>query len=84
MLAPAATSTPGARHKKTRRRTDDGLAIHSLETLIAELATRDRNTCRVQSDPTAPAFSLLTQPTETQCRVTRLIELFPVPAPAGS
>ena len=46
-----------------RRRTDDGLALHSLDTLLAELATRCRNTCRVLSDPTAPAFSLLTEPT---------------------
>ena len=80
----AAKPTPRAQYKKARRRTDDGLALHSLETLIAELATRCRNTCRVQSDPTAPAFSLLTEPTETQRRVAQLIEMFSGPAPAGS
>ena len=80
----AAKPTPCAQYKKARRRTDDGLALHSLETLIAELATRCRNTCRVQSDPTAPAFSLLTEPTETQRRVAQLIEMFQVPAAAGS
>ena len=78
----AAEPTLRARHKKARRRTDDGLALHSLDTLLAELATRCRNTCRVHSDPTAPTFSLLTQPTETQRLVAQLIEMFPVPEPA--
>ena len=75
----AAKPTPRAREKKARRRTDDGLALHSLDTLLAELATRCRNTCRVRSDPAAPAFSLLTEPTQTQRRVAELIEMFPVP-----
>ena len=80
-VAPA-KPTPRAREKKARRRTDDGLALHSLDTLLAELATRCRNTCRVLSDPTAPAFSLLTEPTQTQRRVAELIEMFPVPGTA--
>ena len=77
-VAPA-KPTAGAREKKARRRTDDGLALHSLDTLLAELATRCRNTCRVLSDPSAPAFSLLTEPTQTQRRAAQLIEMFPVP-----
>ena len=80
-VAPA-KPTPRAREKKARRRTDDGLALHSLDTLLAELATRCRNTCRVLLDPTAPAFSLLTEPTQTQRRVAELIEMFPVPGTA--
>jgi len=79
-----AEPTPRARHKKAHRRTDDGLVLHSLNTLLAELATRCRNTCRVLSDPTSPTFSLLTQPTETQRRVAQLIEMFPVPVAPGS
>ena len=78
---PVAEPTPHARNKKVRRCTDDGLPLHSLDTLLGELATRCRNTCRVRSDPEAPTFTLLTQPTETQRRVTELIEMFPVPAP---
>ena len=77
-----AKPTPRAREKKARRRTDDGLALHSLDTLLAELATRCRNTCRVLSDPAAPAFPLLTEPTQTQQRVAELIEMFPVPGTA--
>ena len=78
----AAKPTSRARENKARRRTDDGLALHSLDTLLAELATRCRNTCRVLSDPTAPAFSLLTEPTQTQRRAAQLIETFPVPGTA--
>ena len=78
---PVATAKPmpRARKKKACRRTDDALALHSLDTLLAELATRCRNTCRVRSDPTAPPFSLLTEPTQTQRRAAQLIEMFPVP-----
>ena len=47
--------------------------------LVAELATRFRNTCRVLSDPAAPPFSLLTEATQTQRRAAKLIEMFPVP-----
>ena len=75
----AAKPTPRAREKKTRRRTDEGLALHSLDT---ELATRCRNTCRVPSDPTASPFPLLTEPNETQRRAAKLIEMFPVPGTA--
>ena len=80
-IAPA-KPTKWAREKKARRRTGDGLALHSLHTLLAELATRCQNTCRVLSDPTAPPFSLLTEPTQTQRRVADLIEMFPVPGTA--
>jgi hypothetical protein len=76
-VAPA-KPTPEAKRKKAQRRTNDGLALHSLETLIAELATRCRNTCRIKSDPTAPAFPQLTEPTQTQRRAQELIHAFPV------
>ncbi|MFQ5567510.1 MAG: IS1634 family transposase [Paracoccaceae bacterium] len=80
-VAPAAP-TPEAKRKKARRRTEDGLPLHSFETLMAELATRCRNTCRITSDPSAPAFQQLTQPTETQRRARALIDTFPVPGSA--
>ena len=80
-VAPA-KPTPQAKRKKALRRTEDGLALHSFETLIAELATRCRNTCRITSDPTAPAILQLTQPTETQRRARKLIDAFPVPGHA--
>ena len=77
--SPPPSPPPRAREKKARQRTDDGLALHSLDTLITELATRCRNTCRVLSDPAAPPFALLTEPCQTQRRAAQLIEMFPVP-----
>ena len=76
-IAPA-QPTERARHGKTRRRTDDGTPLHGFDTLIAELATRCRNTCRIPDDPAAPPLSLLTEPTPTQHRAANLIETFPV------
>ena len=77
-VAPA-KPTARARHKKASRRTDDGWPLHSLDTLLGELATRCRNTCRVPADPSAPALSVLTEPTSIQRRAAHLIETFPVP-----
>jgi ribosome-associated translation inhibitor RaiA len=77
-VAPAEPS-PEAKRKKARRRTEDGLPLHSLDTLMAELATRCRHTCRITSDPTAPAFPQLTEATPTQRRARDLIHAFPVP-----
>ncbi len=61
---PVAPAKP-TRHNKASRRTDDGLPLHSLDTLLGELATRCRNTCRV-ADPSAPALCVLTEPTPIQ------------------
>ena len=80
-VAPA-TPTPHARRKNATRRTGDGLPLHSLDTLIAELATRCRNTCRLRADPHTPAVTLITEPTEIQRRAQDLIDAFPVEAPA--
>ena len=80
----AAKSTARARHKKAPRRTDDGAPLHSLDTLLGELAIRCRNTCRVPADPSDPPLSLLTEPTPTQHRAARLIESFPVPGTSES
>ena len=80
----AAKPTARARHKKASRRTDDGAPLHSLDTLLGELATRCRNTCRVPADPSAPPLSVLTEPTPTQRRAAHLIETFPVPGTSES
>ena len=77
-VAPA-KPTERSRHNKASRRTDDGWPLHSLDTLLGELATRCRNTCRVPADPSAPALSVLTEPTPIQRRAAHLIETFPVP-----
>ena len=82
-VAPA-EPTARARHGKASRRTDDGAPLHSLDTLLRELATRCRNTCRVPADPSAPPLSLLTEPTPIQRRAAQLIESFPVPGSSKS
>lgn len=76
-VAPA-KPTPHARRKKASRRAEDGLALHSFDSLIAELGTRCRNTCRLKASPDAPPFIQTTEPTQTQRRAQQLIDTFPV------
>ncbi len=64
-----------AKRKKRVRLTPDGLEIHSFQTLLAELATRSRNRCRVKTDPTGPIFYELTEPTPLQKRAFQLLGL---------
>jgi len=67
-----------AKRKKAIHLTADGLEIHSFQTLLAELATRCRNWCRIKSDQTGPTFYQLTEPTPLQKRTFELLELYPV------
>lgn len=76
-VAPAKPSA-SAKKKKTVRLTTDGLPIHSFETLLAELATRCRNRCRIKSDPNSAPFSHLTEPTPLQQRAFELLQVLPV------
>ena len=77
-VAPAKPSA-SARRKKTERRTEDGLPIHSFTTLMAELGTRCRHLCRLKSDLDSPAFFQDTLPTALRIRALELIRMFPVP-----
>lgn len=76
-VAPA-TASGHARIKKARRTDDAGLPLHSFATLLAELATLCRNTCRLLAQPEAPAFDQLTQPTPLQRRALELLEAVPM------
>ena len=76
-VAPAKPTAP-ANRKKTVRLTEDGLPIHSFATLMAELATRCRNRCRLKADPQSPVLYQDTEPTPLQARALELIRLFPV------
>jgi transposase len=73
---PVATAqpSPSVRRKKATRRNSEGLPLHSFKTLLAELATRCRNTCRVKTDP-ASRFSTLTDPSPLQARALQLLGL---------
>lgn len=73
-VAPARRS-PAALDKVARHTLDDGTPVHSFSTLMAELATIVRNTCRTPSaGPNAPTFDLLTTPNAHQRRALDLIQ----------
>ena len=52
----------------------DGTPVHSLRTLIAELATLARNTCRTPAAEHPATFDILTTPTALHRRAFELIE----------
>ncbi len=58
---------------------DDGTPVHSFSTLLAELATIMRNTCRTpHAAPDTPSFDVLTAPNAKQQRALELIEQIPL------
>jgi hypothetical protein len=73
---PVAPATPSqsARTKKATRTTEDGLPLQSFLTLLAELATRCRNTARLKSDGSR-TFQMVTEPTPLQARALELLGL---------
>ena len=73
----AAQPSASAKRKKRKRRTEDGLPLQSLETLMAHLGTRARHQCRLPSEPDAPCVQRLTEPTPLQQRAFELIRMFP-------
>jgi transposase len=73
-VAPAQRS-PEVKARINRRRLDDGTPIHSFSTLLADLSTLVRNTCRVPGAAAdTPGFEVLTTPTPAQRRELDLIE----------
>jgi hypothetical protein len=76
-IAPTQPSA-AAKSKKEKRITEDGLTVQSYETMLACLATRCRNRCRVGDDPAAAAFDQVTRATPLQARVLELLDLYPV------
>ena len=67
-VAPAKRSK-AALAKVARHTLDDGTPVHSFSTLLAELATIARNTCRTpKASPDAPTFELVTTANEKQKR----------------
>jgi hypothetical protein len=70
VVAPAELS-PAARQKKARRRTAEGLPVHSFRTLLADLATATRACVRVGEH----AFDQLAPLTALQERAFQLLEV---------
>lgn len=74
-VAPAKRSK-AAMKKVASRTLDDGTPVHSLQTLMRELQTIVRNTCRTpQGADDAPTFELTTTPTLKQKHALELIGL---------
>ena len=72
-VAPAQRSAL-ASAKAASKRLDDGEPVHSFATLMSQLATLVRNTCRTPgANPDAPTFELLTTPSAHQQRALALI-----------
>ncbi len=73
-VAPAKRST-SAQRKAASKVLDDEQPAHSFATLMAEMATVVRNTCRTPSaGPEAPTFDMLTTATAHQQRAMALIQ----------
>ena len=73
-VAPAKRSK-AALAKVARHALDDGTPVHSFSTLMAELATVVRNTCRTpNAGLDAPTFEILTTPNAKQQRSFALLQ----------
>ena len=78
----AAQPSVSAQRKKRSHETADGLAVHSFETLLKELASRARVTYALKSEPskekTNLTFLQVPDPTPVQAKAYELIRMFPV------
>ena len=73
-VAPAQRSQ-AALEKAASRVVDDGTPLHSFSTLMAELGSIVRNTCRTPAaGPQAPTFDVVTTPNPTQRHALDLIK----------
>jgi transposase len=74
-VAPAKRSE-SAKHKAATHTQPDGLPVHSWRTLMQELATLARNTCRAPTaGADAPSFEITTQANPTQQKALQLIQV---------
>jgi hypothetical protein len=73
-VAPAQRSQQ-AQHKAASHTVEDGTPAHSFSTLMAELGSIVRNTCRTPgAGPEAPTFDIVTTPNPTQRHALDLIK----------
>jgi hypothetical protein len=71
-----AQPSPSAIAKQTHGTTPDGLPVHSLQTLLADLATLARNTVVTALNP-AHEFVVHTRPTKLQQKALDLLAINP-------
>jgi len=77
----AAEPSASVKEKKRDHQTPEGLPVHSLKTLLADLAARARVTYELKSADSTLTFKQVPTPTPLQARAYELIRSFPV---AGS
>ncbi len=75
IVAPAKRS-PRAKHKAASKRTDDGFPVHSLQTLLQDLATLTKNHMRTTGIE-CPGFLQYTKATPLQRRAFDLLKISP-------
>jgi hypothetical protein len=62
-----------------RRTLDNGIPVHSFQTLLQQLSTIVRNTCRTRDSKSASlTFQMLTTPDTTQRRALELLQAITV------
>ena len=71
-VAPA-KSSPSAKKKKQSKLTPEGFPVHSFHSLLRDLATQCKNTCRLGEGNTATRFTKLTELTPIQKQVFLLL-----------
>ena len=77
-VAPARRSQ-AAQRKASTRRLEDGTPAHSFRTLLDELSTVVRNTCRTRgSGKDAPSFEIVTTTNPKQARAMELLQTITV------
>lgn len=76
---PVAKAEPSGsvRDKKRTRKTPEGWPVHSLRTLLDDLATRCKNTCRTGEGKTEIRFEKTTETTPFQRHVLELLGIKP-------
>ena len=74
---PVAAAEPSAsvQRKKSIHQTRNGLPVHSFATLLKELGTCCRNTCKLASDPSGSTFHQATERTPLQAEAFRRLGL---------
>lgn len=68
--------SPAAQAKQSLGRTDDGLPVHSFQSLLADLATLTRNEVVTAAAPDT-ALTLYTRPTTLQQKAFDLLGIDP-------
>ena len=74
----SAETSPAAKRKKATKLTPEGVPVHSFRTLLADLATRCKNSCLPKQAKFDTPIELITKPSPLQQHALQLIRMYPV------